>query len=275
MTTSIAEKSVQFADLLGARRGAERALDDGGRLQRFKNGRIYDSPATGAHHVTREIHRLWKREGGRERLGYPVTDSAQGPRGEGQVCYFEHGRIQTVGRAFDGDRRPRAVQAHFRVLTEFRQPSVEEMLLAMQRVFDSAGIVVRRGSLEMLDLPDLVSVELEDEQAPNHRSRLASHRDGAAAEDIVVFFLSRISPPAKGFAQKDPPAVLVRRRSTRWTLAHEVGHVLDLLHINNRQRLMHGRGTHRITRDPPILMPREINRLRDSPLVQDWKGAQR
>ena len=44
---------------------------------------------------------------------------------------------------------------------------------------------------------------------------------------------------------------------TQWTIAHEIGHVLDLIHVNNNDLLMTGNGTANITDPPPDLVASE------------------
>jgi hypothetical protein len=50
---------------------------------------------------------------------------------------------------------------------------------------------------------------------------------------------------------------VVVRPATQWTFAHEIGHVLDLIHVNNNDLLMTGNGTANITDPPPDLVASE------------------
>jgi hypothetical protein len=50
---------------------------------------------------------------------------------------------------------------------------------------------------------------------------------------------------------------VVVRPATQWTFAHEIGHVLDLIHVNYNDLLMTGNGTANITDPPPDLVASE------------------
>jgi hypothetical protein len=54
------------------------------------------------------------------------------------------------------------------------------------------------------------------------------------------------------------PSAIVAQYANNWTLAHEVGHVLDLKHVyDDKNRLMFGDGTAQITNLPPDLTAEE------------------
>ena len=78
-------------------------------------------------------------------------------------------------------------------------------------------------------------------------------------------------PPYNGCATHpagQPGAVIVQG-ATQWTMAHEVGHVLGLSHVNNNDRLMTGNGTSNITNPPPDLIASEITTMNSSPFTID------
>lgn len=60
--------------------------------------------------------------------------------------------------------------------------------------------------------------------------------------------------------------MIVVRTASRWTLGHEVGHVLGLRHVTDRNRLMTGGGTSNITNPPPDLVPAEQSTMINSRL---------
>ena len=74
-------------------------------------------------------------------------------------------------------------------------------------------------------------------------------------------------PPYNGCTAHAPgvPACVVARGASQWTLAHEIGHVLGLRHVNNNDRLMTGNGTRNITNPPPDLISSEISTMNSSP----------
>ncbi len=57
---------------------------------------------------------------------------------------------------------------------------------------------------------------------------------------------------------------IVTKRSSKYTLAHEVGHVLDLTHVFDSDLLMFGLGTDNITNPPPEIVGTESNSIRNN-----------
>lgn len=99
---------------------------------------------------------------------------------------------------------------------------------------------------------------------------LFAHRGTAGANDICVYYVRSTVPAYNGCAAHSPgqPAVVVAAWAPLWTLAHEVGHVLGLRHVDDDTRLMTGNGTSRITAALPSLVRSEIEILRASPLTR-------
>lgn len=90
----------------------------------------------------------------------------------------------------------------------------------------------------------------------------AARRIGRAASEEAVL-------PAPAFPANRPSCCVVQG-ATQWTMAHEVGHVLGLSHVNNNDRLMTGNGTGNITNPPPDLVSSEVTTMLNSNLTQDW-----
>ena len=88
-------------------------------------------------------------------------------------------------------------------------------------------------------------------------------------------------PPSNGCAAHPAgrPGAVVAQGASRWTLAHEVGHVLGLRHVDDPpppnpaappallDRLMTGRGTAGITNPPPDLVATEVITMRAARLT--------
>jgi predicted Zn-dependent protease len=59
----------------------------------------------------------------------------------------------------------------------------------------------------------------------------------------------------------------VVKTATQWTFAHELGHVLGLIHVPSTDRLMTGGGTANITNPPPDLVSSEVTTMQASPFT--------
>jgi hypothetical protein len=164
------------------------------------------------------------------------------------------------------------VRLHLKVLVEPVTFPLDDMIQAMREVFEAKGIGVEVASEEELALPQLEDLAVGGCVAGSltaEQRRLFTHRDGVANEDICVYLVRSTVPATNGCAAHLParPAVVVASRATRWTLAHEIGHVLGLPHVNPTNRLMTTR-TEKITDPPPDLVPAEVKRMLDSPFTR-------
>ena len=85
----------------------------------------------------------------------------------------------------------------------------------------------------------------------------------------MVYFVRSTVPPFNGCAAHPAgqPGAVVVQGATQWTLAHEVGHVLGLPHVDNNDRLMTGNGTANITNPPPDLTTSEVSTMAASPFT--------
>jgi hypothetical protein len=164
---------------------------------------------------------------------------------------------------------------HIRIL---KDPfiSIRNMIKFMTDVYSAHGIRPQVIGREELNLPDLQILDVGtcDHAAPltNEQELLFNERNGAGPLDIVAYFVELTIPPLNGCARFPPgkPGLVVAHMSSRWTLAHEVGHVLGLDHVadpNDHRSLMTGSGTLEIGSTPPVLSVPEVNRIRNSPLT--------
>ncbi|NUN13133.1 MAG: hypothetical protein HUU55_05805 [Myxococcales bacterium] len=163
------------------------------------------------------------------------------------------------------------VRLHFKVLTA-PDIAIDTMLDSMRQVYEPAGFRVVRASDENLNLPDLNVVDVGQcrrGQTTDEQDTLFANRNNAGANDVVVYFVDATSPPYNGCAAHPTgqPGAVVASGATRWTLGHEVGHVLGLSHVNNNDQLMTGNGTSSITNPPPDLATSEITTMRNSNLT--------
>ena len=175
-------------------------------------------------------------------------------------------------RGFAGAPGP-TVRLHAKVLTA-PNVTVATAVQRMREVYASVGINVQLASTENLNLPTLNDVDVGRcllGQTTAEQNQLFANRNNAGANDIVVYFVRSTVPPFNGCASHPAgrPGAVVAQGSTQWTLAHEVGHVLSLLHVNNNDRLMTGNGTSNITNPPPDLNGAEISSMLSSAFTQN------
>lgn len=165
---------------------------------------------------------------------------------------------------------PACIRVHVKIL---QQPNIaiNTMVANMTQVFATAGIGVNVASTENLNLAASfldIDVGSCSGSTTAEQDQLFSNRNNAGDNDIVVYFVRSTVPPFNGCASHPPgrPGAVVAAGASQWTMAHEVGHVLDLRHVNDNNRLMTGNGTGNITNPPPDLVPSEASTMQSSPL---------
>jgi FG-GAP repeat len=162
------------------------------------------------------------------------------------------------------------VRLHIKILTN-PTISIERMLVAMQQVYEAVGMRVHRVSTETLNLPALNDVDVGQCRlgvTTAEQNQLFGNRNNAGPLDVVVYFVRSTVPAFNGCAAHPAgqPGAVVAQGATVWTLAHEVGHVLNLRHVNNNNQLMTENGTANITNPPPDLAATEVLTMRASRL---------
>ena len=165
------------------------------------------------------------------------------------------------------------VRVHTKVLTAPAVP-LTTMFQNMREVFASFNIDVEWATEEPLNLPVLNVVDVGPcvrGQTTSEQNQLFTNRNFADANDIVAYFVLATDPPLNGCAAHPAgtPGAVVVRPATQWTFAHEIGHVLDLIHFNNNNLLMTGNGTANITNPPPDLGASEGATMQASVLTVD------
>lgn len=163
------------------------------------------------------------------------------------------------------------LRLHVKTLIQPEIP-VDTMIRRMARVYAKARVQVRLASVESLNLPALLDVNVgaSDGTMTPDLEKLYACRQSASSLEPLVYLVRSLIPPADGCSTHPPnvPAVVISQRATEWTLAHEIGHLLGLAHVGDDHNLMTGNGTENITNPPPILVPEQADRMRASPFVQ-------
>lgn len=195
---------------------------------------------------------------------------------------------QTLGRLdqlFSGtgpvvDRR--RVRLHFRSIGIPRVPEMQALASA-QQVYRPHDIEIEfaSGQSLLLSQEDALALNVIDgqclwDQANDEQQLLfgLGGRQGVGPNDVLVYYVERIrrtdNSLLNGCAGHEPnaPAVVVSSSSTRWTLAHELGHVLlgssfVPVHSTDSTNLMFG-STAGITAALPALTSAQVTQMRRS-----------
>jgi hypothetical protein len=170
------------------------------------------------------------------------------------------------------------VRLHVKILNDPISFTIEQMTDAIREVYATANIRVDVASRERLDLPLLTDVDIGEcrmGSTTSEQNELFNNRNNVGADDIVAYFVRSTVDVANGCAAHPvgKPGCVVTRYASLWTLAHEIGHVLGLDHVDSTgsclfDRLMTGCGTLGITNPPPDLIDSEKRRMEDSTLTR-------
>jgi hypothetical protein len=165
------------------------------------------------------------------------------------------------------------IRLHLKVLTEPTSVTRAEMTQSMQEVYATANIDAVVASIETLNLPLLTDLDVGActmGSTTAEQNQLFGNRNNAGADDVCVYFVRSTVPPLNGCAAHPTgqPGAVVTSVASPWTLGHECGHVLGLVHVAPTDRLMMGGGTWNITNPPPDLVQSEIDTMIASVLTQ-------
>lgn len=165
------------------------------------------------------------------------------------------------------------VRLHLKTLTTPTVP-IATMVTEMAVCYATRGIRVEIASRENLNLPaldDLDAGQCVSGSTTQEQRQLFGNRNFVGQDEVTIYFINSTVPPYNGCAvhPDQRPGAVVASGATMYTLAHEVGHVLDLDHVNNNNRLMTENGTTNITNPPPNLTKSEGDKMKDSDYTID------
>jgi len=162
---------------------------------------------------------------------------------------------------------------HAKVLVPPTIP-VEDQVAAVNATFAPAGVAVTLGSVEFLNLPSLIDLDVGQcisGQFTGEQSSLFGNRIGAATRDVCAYWVGSLNGGGSllGCAAHPPGVWALAMRADRgsqYVLAHELGHVLGINHVRrdcveNALELMNPCDS--VASPPPDLSPREITTLRN------------
>ena len=168
------------------------------------------------------------------------------------------------------------INVHAKVL---QRPSttVKDMVKDMRNVYGPHGFHVDLLSIEELQLPLLLDVGVGNcsSTLTANQTSLFSNRNGVPAGEMVVYFVrTAVGSGAllNGCAAHSigAPSAVIAQFASRWTLGHEVGHLLGLSHSTGQNQLMTENGTFSLGNSLPILTILEANQIRSSTLLKPF-----
>lgn len=170
-----------------------------------------------------------------------------------------------------------SIRLHLRILVP-PEETVKTLIDSCQSVFSPAGVKVDVRSEKLLNLsladqikfaPVKVFNSCQGTAASTEQKDLFALATNIDARDVVVFLVHSTDKALDGCAQHPAgrPGATVAALCGKWTLAHELGHLLCLAHVNEKSRLMFNGGTIGITANPPVLIQSEIDTIHESNLL--------
>lgn len=157
--------------------------------------------------------------------------------------------------------------------------TVKDMAKDMRTVYSPHGFQVDLMSIENLTLPMLMDLNVgtcSPGALTAGQATLFTNRNGVPTGDIVVYFIRSAfgsNGPLSGCAAHaaGAPAAVIAQFASRWTLAHEVGHLLGLPHATGQNQLMTDRGTlFTLGNMVPILTSAEATLIKSSSLLKPF-----
>ncbi len=169
-----------------------------------------------------------------------------------------------------------AVRIHTKVLEEPEVVRIEAMLhnareLLRQHQIDL--VEVSRETFAGTDAPiaRFNTMAVSDGVPTDDQSALFGFRGEAETDDLVIYFVRTLVPAQAGCTTHPPDrpgAIVAVSLASNWTLAHQLGHLLGLEHINAIDNLMTERSTSTIEAPVAELTAEQADRAMHSPFVK-------
>jgi hypothetical protein len=109
---------------------------------------------------------------------------------------------------------------------------------------------------------------VDNEVPTDDQIDLFNLRGEAEPDDLVIYFVRTLVPAQAGCPAHPPDrpgAIVCASLANEWTLAHQIGHLMGLDHVDGVDRLMTGRSTSTIEADVPELDESEVATIMASP----------
>jgi hypothetical protein len=115
------------------------------------------------------------------------------------------------------------------------------------------------------------TLAVDQNVATDDQAELFNVRGDAEPNDLVIYFVRTWVPTQAGCAVHPPDkpgAIIAASFANEWTLAHQLGHLLGLDHVDDVNRLMTARSTSTIEADVPEILDSEVETILASPFMQ-------
>jgi hypothetical protein len=164
------------------------------------------------------------------------------------------------------------IRLHLKVFEEPAAVSIEAMLANAKALLNLHNIDLVEVSRETLMDADEISrlrTLVVDQNVPtDDQTELFNFRGEAEPDDLAIYFVRTLVPTQAGCSAHPPDkpgAIISASIANEWTLAHQIGHVLGLNHVDGVNRLMTRRSTSTIEVVIPEIVESEVATMMDSP----------
>ncbi|HET7697797.1 MAG TPA: hypothetical protein VFK57_18940 [Vicinamibacterales bacterium] len=198
-------------------------------------------------------------------LRYQAT--LDGPLERVELTSAELQRVMTASRT---------IRLHLKVFEEPALATIEQMLVNAKALFALHHIDVVEMSRETMaaespDFSRFQTLAIDAGVPTDAQTDLFNLRGDAEPDDIVIYFVRTLVPAQAGCPVHPPDrpgAIVCASLAGEWTLAHQLGHVLGLSHVNDDDRLMTARSTASIEAGIPAIVEDEVATMMASPFNQ-------